>query len=218
LDDLFFDFIDVAKKLNPRIVVAENVKGLILGNARGYVKQIFQQFDDAGYDVQLFLLNAAKMGVPQARERTFFVARRKDLKKQNLKLQFDEDIVTFGKSIEDLKNQDCKKLTDNMRQWWDKCSPGEPFSKVHPKKSLFNWYRVGEHVPLPTMAAMSLNCGMICHYAEPRSISLAEAIRGQTFPDDYNFLKAQGKYVLGMSVPPFMMQRVAKEIYSQWLT
>ena len=38
LDDLFFHFIHTAKLLQPKIVVAENVKGLIAGNARGYVK------------------------------------------------------------------------------------------------------------------------------------------------------------------------------------
>ena len=68
LDDLFFHFIDTAKKLKPKVVVAENVKGLVIGKAKGYVKQIFKKFDEAGYDVQLFLLNAAFMGVPQKRE------------------------------------------------------------------------------------------------------------------------------------------------------
>jgi site-specific DNA-cytosine methylase len=76
LDDLFFHFIETAKKLKPKVVVAENVKGLIIGNAKGYVKQIFAGFREAGYETQLFLLNSSKMGVPQRRERTFFVARR----------------------------------------------------------------------------------------------------------------------------------------------
>lgn len=44
--------------------MAENVKGLIIGNAKGYVKQIFREFNEAGYETQLFLLNAAAMGVP----------------------------------------------------------------------------------------------------------------------------------------------------------
>jgi len=74
LDDLFFEFIGIVKKLKPKVVVAENVKGLISGNAKGYVKQIFKAFKDAGYSAQLFLLNAAAMGVPQKRERVFFIA------------------------------------------------------------------------------------------------------------------------------------------------
>ena len=45
LDTLFFDFIDLAKKLQPKVVVAENVKGLLLGEAKAYVRQIYREFD-----------------------------------------------------------------------------------------------------------------------------------------------------------------------------
>lgn len=69
LDDLFFHFINIAKELQPKVVVAENVKGLVGGNAKGYVNEILKAYDEAGYKVQIFLLNAATMGVPQRRER-----------------------------------------------------------------------------------------------------------------------------------------------------
>ena len=79
LDDLFFDFIATAKKLKPKVVVAENVKGIIEGKAKGYVKLILKGFDEIGYNTQLFLLNSSRMGVPQVRERVFFIGVRKDL-------------------------------------------------------------------------------------------------------------------------------------------
>ena len=44
-----------------------------------------------------------------------------------------------------------------------------------------------------------------------------EIIRFQTFPEDYNFGKLNAVYVMGMSVPPFMIQRIANEIIEQWL-
>ena len=47
LDNLFFDFIDLAKELQPKIVVAENVKGLLLGKAKEYVRKIYREFDIA---------------------------------------------------------------------------------------------------------------------------------------------------------------------------
>jgi DNA (cytosine-5)-methyltransferase 1 len=47
-------------------------------------------------------------------------------------------------------------------------------------------------------------------------LSGAEVTRLQSFPDDYNFCKAKPQYVCGMSVPPFMTQRVALEIGRQW--
>lgn len=78
LDTLFFDFIDLAKRLQPKVVVAENVKGLLLGEAKQYVRRIYDSFDDAGYMCQHWLLDAQTMGVPQRRERVFFVCLRKE--------------------------------------------------------------------------------------------------------------------------------------------
>ena len=71
--------IDLAKKLQPKVVIAENVKGLLLGEAKNYVREIYREFDLAGYYVQHWLLDASKMGVPQKRERVFFIAMRKDI-------------------------------------------------------------------------------------------------------------------------------------------
>lgn len=54
LDDLFFVFLDTVEKLKPKIVVAENVVGLVSGNAKGYVNEIIKRFKELGYSVQLF--------------------------------------------------------------------------------------------------------------------------------------------------------------------
>lgn len=79
LDTLFFDFIELAKYLQPKVVVAENVKGLMVGEAKKYVSKIYDEFEKAGYYCQHWLLDAQNMGVPQIRERVFFVCLRKDL-------------------------------------------------------------------------------------------------------------------------------------------
>lgn len=93
LDDLFFVFLDTVEKLKPKIVVAENVTGLLKGNAKGYVNEIIKRFHNLGYDVQLFKLNAAKMNVPQKRERVFFIANNQGYNK--LKLNFNEREILF---------------------------------------------------------------------------------------------------------------------------
>ena len=77
LDTLFFDFIKLAKKLQPKVIIAENVKGLLQGEAQAYVNEILLAFADAGYKVDYKLLDASKMGVPQRRERVFFYAVRR---------------------------------------------------------------------------------------------------------------------------------------------
>lgn len=89
LDDLFFTSLDIAERLKPKVVLFENVTGLVKGNARAYFNLICRRFDEVGYDLQVFQLNAASMGVPQKRDRVFFVGRRKDLRGgQNWKCGF----------------------------------------------------------------------------------------------------------------------------------
>jgi DNA (cytosine-5)-methyltransferase 1 len=209
LDDLFFHFIKVADKLKPKIVIAENVKGLIQGKARGYVRDIFKAFDKAEYETQLFLLNSCRMGVPQARERTFFIARRKDLGLKKFELSFQEQIISVSKAIQGT-TPNGKQLSDAFKKWWDRCMPGYSFSSAHPKGSYFNSFKLHPNKPANTTTATS---GAVqAHWSEPRSMSASEIIRIQSFPDDYDFKNLDAKYVCGMSVPPLMSQRVAAAV------
>jgi DNA (cytosine-5)-methyltransferase 1 len=216
LDDLFFDFIETANKLKPKIVVAENVKGLLLGKAKGYVKKIAQTFDDVGYSVQLFLLNAAFMGVPQKRERVFFIAKRKDLNLSKLNLSFNEKVIDLKTVFQNVNEKNFKKIrSENLFKLWKKCAPGAKFSSVHEKKMYWNYAKVSLNEPAPTLCANSKN--MFFHPIEPRTLSTLERCRIQSFPDDFDFLKSNSCYVCGMSVPPYMINRISKQIELQWL-
>lgn len=213
LDDLFFDFIAIAKKLQPKVVVAENVKGLMAGNARGYVKEIFEKFRDAGYSTQLFLLNASRMGAPQRRERTFFVATRE----QKLKLDFNEETISLAKALSTLLHEHQHQSVNDKTRWlWERCEPGKNFSTVHAKGHRWNWSR--EHMNLPCRTMASTSAKMILHPMEPRTFCKSELCAIQTFPQDYDFLEQDPGYVCGMSVPPFMTQRLAIQIYEQILS
>lgn len=212
LDDLFFDFIKIAKILKPKVVVAKNVKGLIQGKARGYVKMIMNQFNEAGYDVQLFLLNSAFMGVPQRRERTFFIARRKDLDLPKISLNFNEKNISVEKSWSDLSCEGKDVSSSSMVKYWMLIKPGEAMSKVHEKGSLFGQQKIDPKAPAPTLTSKEYQ---LWHWLKPRLLSKLQACRLQSFPDDYDFLNNDPKYVCGMSVPPLMMQRVANQIAFQ---
>ncbi len=78
-DDLFLEFARILKGVQPRVFVAENVKGLVIGKAKGYFKIIHKALTDAGYDVAARVLDAQWLGVPQHRERVIFVGVRNDL-------------------------------------------------------------------------------------------------------------------------------------------
>lgn len=219
LDDLFFEFIALAKRLQPKIVVAENVKGIVSGKARGYVKEIFQGFNDANYDIQLFLLNAANMGVPQARPRVFFVGKRKDLELPKIKLSFNEKPISMNEAFSHIQSDEILKryyLSDTMLPHWKKTKVGTLFSKWNEKKNYFNWWKLNLDEPCKTLTAT--DC-LTMPYV-PRHMTIKEAIMISTFPTDMNWDKwtyTKKKWAMGMSVPPFMTQRIALQIKKQWI-
>lgn len=216
LDDLFLHFIETGRILQPRVIVAENVKGLLMGNAKGYVKEIFTAFDAAGYDAQLFLLCASRMGVPQRRERTFFVARRRDLGLPRLQLQMDEPEVGIGERIADITDPGkVYWLSPDAKALWMKVKPGETLARAHPKGHRFNSYIAHPNKPCHTLSASTE--AVPIHWKEPRRFGVPEMRRLQTFPEDFDFCNVDAGYVMGMSVPPFMVQRLARQIYTQLL-
>lgn len=216
LDDLFFDFIALAEKLKPKVVVAENVVGLIQGNAKAYVHDIFKEFKRIGYTVQLFKLNAATMGVPQKRERVFFLARRSDLNLPNIKLSFSEKPVVFAEVEKQISTSVGKPITEAYKKWWSKCKPGYALSSVHPEGSFFNTKKIWRNQVCSTITATV--AGKILHYSEPAEIHEDAIKLCGSFPMDYDFQSVDPKYLIGMSVPPVMMAQVANQIYKQWLS
>ena len=227
LDTLFFDFVDLAKELQPRIVVAENVKKLLLGNAKSYVRRIYKAFDDAGYYCQHFLLDASKMGIPQKRERVFFICLRKDLaipflyqkdmftSIPKIDLVFNEPEIPF-KDIEADENEPIlKHPSPCYKPYWELCKPGESCAKHHPKGSLFAAYKINPNEPLFTITTKSVDAGGL-HYTDYRILKRSEIYKASTFPLDYQC--KDPSYICGMSVPPVMVARIATEIYKQWLS
>jgi len=215
LDDLFFHYVELAKKLKPKVVVAENVRGMLFGNARGYVKEIIKGFSDAGYEVQLFLLNAASMGLPQKRERVFFVCRRKDLKLPKLKIHFKERPISVKeafKTIEDINYKGGDRSDSILLPIWKKCKPGESFGK-HNNNSSFSQRKVSLNEPSRTVTASN----DLWHYDTPRALSKYEVSVLSSFPLDYSFKSDNlANYQMGMSVPPLVMHKVSEQIKKQW--
>lgn len=229
LDNLFFDFIDLAKKLQPKVVIAENVKGLLMGSARDYVRRIYREFDLAGYYVQHWLLDASKMGVPQRRERVFFIALRKDLAtpfmKQvdmftvlpELKLEFNEPEIPFKEFEDNLgKEIDKKKLT--FQRWLKRIPSDKSFGditqRINGKGTDFNTSLIHSSDVFPTVVSK----GGEVKYNYPIKISKSEYCHIGTYPIDYDFMKNNPAYLIGMSVPPVMTAQIAKQVYLQWLS
>lgn len=72
-----FHFLDVVERLTPRAFVMENVKALAVNHRWASTRHgLIQRARALGYDVRILVLNAADYGVPQARERMFFIGVR----------------------------------------------------------------------------------------------------------------------------------------------
>lgn len=229
LDTLFFDFIQLAKRLQPKVVVAENVKGLLLGSAKEYMTNIYRGFDDAGYYVNHYLLDAQTMGVPQRRQRVFFVCLRKDLvgfvpceqtlfeTLPRLNMNFNEAVIPF-KDVADGMGDGVD--SPKMRKYWELRMDGDSDlsnanEREFGKSGMFNNQYVYPDKVSPTLAARK-DC--LIRFDIPKYLSASEVCCISSFPQDYEFGGQIPHYVCGMSVPPVMMAQVASRVYDQWLS
>jgi DNA (cytosine-5)-methyltransferase 1 len=224
LSDLFFDYLDLVGRLKPKVAIAENVKGMLLGNAKGYTKMVMARFKELGYRPQLFLVNSADCGVPQKRERVFFCAVRDDIDVPPLKLAPKHRWISAGEATADLQAltdadaAKCAKLYPSEAKRWPATKPGESLDeggkRLGLKWSHFSHMKVHSKRPFPTATTKD----QLLHWSEMRRFSYREWKRIGSFPDDYHAKTDKiGKYMIGMSVPPKMTEQVARAVIDQWL-
>lgn len=213
LDDLVFVYCDTIIKLQPKVFLLENVKGIIQGNAKVYSKNIVKKMTDAGYNVQVFCLNAASMGVPQKRERVFFIGHKKEFILPKLRLEFNEMPIPFGE-LSDNNDLRIENKTE-VSKLWEETKQGKAFSTVHIKGNFFNDNKSSEFDVVPTITADKGHGTW--HFAIQRKLNHKEVVMCGTYPLDYNFKGIEPKYLIGMSVPPVMTAQIANQIKIQWL-
>lgn len=217
LDDLVYIYCDTIIKLQPKVFILENVKGIIQGNAKVYSKNIVSKMIKSGYAVQVFCLNAASMGVPQKRERVFFIGHKKEFDLPKLKLEFNEKPILFSQIIDkaDIQNQ----LTDNQFDIWKNKiksdhSSGDVCLRIRNHSSGFTNPIIHSNEVCCTVNAQG---GSFMIYDYPRHINKFEVSCVGSYPLDYNFKQVCPRYLIGMSVPPVMTAQISNQIKIQWL-
>ncbi len=211
---LYQQMIRAAKRLSPKIFVAENVKGLTnLGDALKTIKEDFAKTGKTGYRIFSKLHHAADFGVPQTRERVFIVGIRKDL---------DPDAFSFPFETH-ASNPD----EEGLRPWvsarnaiGDLIDKGENIPNQSQYSKAKNY---GEHCqgnrkikadyPSPTIRAEH-HGNIEFHYSLPRRLSVRECARIQSFPDDFVFrTSASAAYkMIGNAVPPVLGWHIANAV------
>lgn len=214
LDDLFFHFIETAERLKPKVVVAENVEGLLVRNARGYVNEILKAFDNAGYKMQIFLLDSRYMGVPQKRRRVFFIGHRKDLDFPKLDMTFKEKPILF----KEVRSNDGIELKDGKtKEYISRRKKGDrDMSDIYKRECGKNSGYTSTIMDDDDVCSTIASGGTYIRFYDGKKLSKEDIVNCQTFPQDYDFLNQQPQYVCGMSVPPVMMAQISSRIYEQW--
>lgn len=216
LDDLSFVFIETVAKLRPKVMIMENVEGLIKGEAWSYVQRIYKELNDIGYKVKHWLCKGEYMGVPQTRHRVFFIGLRNDIpfNLDRLDMTFNYEPVSYGeikqgkgRSINKktkLYNMLCKATHNDLRV-------SDIYLRLGEKEKCFGSKIAWEENVLQTITAkLDYSRGK-----EKETISTVDIIHAQTFPEDYNFINetwGEVAYICGMSVPPIMIKRIVNRL------
>lgn len=222
---LYKECLRIIKKKMPKVVVFENVKGLLSSkyldgrNLADVIYEDLTSIGDIGYEVKYDLVNAADYGVPQNRQRVLFVGVRKDL---GITFRFPE-----AQSKENLSLKNILNIPDNVSNNVDwafspqaldmiqhipeggswKDVPYEHlslrFKKIRDDMKKYhspNFYRRfsrNEICGTITASAQPENCGII-HPTEDRRFTIREVARIQTFPDNFKFISDTPKNITAM--------------------
>ena len=238
IEDLFFEFLRVADVIKPKVIIAENVAGLTMGEAKQYFNKIQNTFEKIGYDVCAKVLNSAYFGVPQTRNRVFFIGIRSDITLQigltfmNIESIFpteNKSMVILKDALNNLEydDEEVKTLTEkftNTAYWKDTGSkmPINPEKVLtgmdyHHKGHHFNLKRVSLEKPAPTLTAMGSNdtTAGAFHWNEPRKLTIGELKRIQSLPDDFVLTGKwnQQSERIGRMVPPLLLKSIADSVY-----
>jgi DNA (cytosine-5)-methyltransferase 1 len=76
---MFSEYVRLLRGIRPKTFIAENVTGLVKGQAVGFFVEILAELRACGYKVEAFNVDARWFGVPQSRSRIVFVGVRDDI-------------------------------------------------------------------------------------------------------------------------------------------
>ena len=192
---------DVIKHTQPKIFLAENVKGLLTIDNGKAIKTIIQDFENLDYNISYKLLKVSDFGVPQKRERVIIIGTKK-----NVLPYFDFNLLTHSKStyvfdaIKDLEHLEEGTIANHI---WSKAKKNKGQGNSIINKDDF----------APTMRAEH-HGNIEFHWNGERRLSAREAARIQSFPDDFVFYPSTSSAYkqIGNAVPPVFAWHVAQAI------
>jgi DNA (cytosine-5)-methyltransferase 1 len=214
-NNLFTEYVRLAKELKPKVLVMENVPGLVTGKMKLIFVDMLRELKDAGYHVSARVLNAMYFGVPQSRWRVIFIGTRKDLKIEPTHPIGNERVIPFTEAVNGLPLETATNLKGLALELWKRTKPGRPFSDHHPKGHWFNAIKIDPRKPSPTVTKTCFfGQAGIYHHRIARTLTIPELKRVASFPDDF---RIEGKFTeqwarIGNAVPPLFMEKIALHV------
>ena len=228
---LFYHYAVFLEKLQPKMFLFENVRGLLTHDHGKTYATMLNIFEKAGYVIDKQILNAWEHGAPQKRERLITIGIRKDLI-ANIKFTFPES-HKYKPVLRDIL-LDCPEgpgvqYGEKKRKIFELVPAGGYWRDIDPEiakeymKSCWDMEggRTGilrrmslDEPSLTVLTSPSQKQTERCHPLEPRPFTVRENARIQTFPDDWEFcgtVSSQYKQV-GNAVPVSLAYDIAKEI------
>lgn len=234
-------YLTLAASLKPRMILLENVKGLLnapLGNS-SYLEQSTAILEDASYRVEFKLINCAQFGIPQARERVILLAIREDVPFVWPEQKFfaepkpwQDGYVTVWDVIADLADPATHSAEfshvpmnhkDLLVRRYELIPEGGRLPESQLPAELQKGYRTERvknfsHVYkrlsrfLPATTMVPGHNAFPIHPTLPRSLTVREAARIQTFPDWMKFTgtRQQQCMLVGNAVPPRLAELFAQ--------
>lgn len=240
-NELVFEYIRFVNVIQPKVFLMENVRGLLSAN-NGLIKDaITAEFEAIGYDVTHEVICAADYGVPQMRYRVLFMGIRKDL---GIKPSFpekkfqQENYVTVGDAIMDLVGKEnkfpnhvpmnhneivtkriaCIKEGEGIPEGGLPADVAKGSRSDYTDNTIKNFSHVYKRLSRkrPSTTMVPGHNAFPLHPTENRSLTVREAARIQTFPDDVIFEgNRQNQCIqVGNAVPVKLAYEMAMHIKS----
>lgn len=142
---LFDEIIRIAKDKKPKFMFLENVKHILKVSNGEVIEYIKDKIDKTGYHLQYFVISPHQYGVPQQRERVYFICIRKDIFQEEVKLQIEEQKEIKFEDYLDKEFDDKYKIEDDilkcLQAWEEMIKIFEVGEKISPTILAHEFYR-----------------------------------------------------------------------------
>lgn len=216
--NLYKQMARLVKEKQPKVFVAENVKGMMTLHKGSIFKRILATFEDAGYKTFYSLMNAADYGVPQKRERVIIVGIRSDIWEKKGDFTFPEKTndgnwVPLSVAVPKLA------LEEKKYYFSERAVQGMKNAKKNMKRGLAQNLNEPCLTITSHLAKVSLNSRDPVLLVDPdkelyRRFTPLEAARIQSFPDDFKFAGSETSAYkqIGNAIPPVLFWHVTDAI------